>query len=142
MPARYSRQVQTGSGFSSADQLVDSLLPVFFPTGRLGRAAGVRGRQQALPVRSDQLGRRLREGVSTGRLHQSDQLQPMDRREDGAVVHRRWLHVPSGLTVNVRTWTASAASAPFLKAFEDEAGIILYFSYCSWPILENMSETM
>lgn len=78
---------------------------VSFPTGRLGGASGVRGRRQALPVRGDQLGRRLREGVSPRRLHPSDQLQPMDRREDGAVVHRVWIHVSSEVTFKRRTWT-------------------------------------
>lgn len=114
-----------------------SMLLVFLPTGRLGRAAGVRGRRHALPVRGHQLGRRLCEGVSTRRLHQSDQLQPMDRREDEAVVHRCWLHVPSEVTV--RLTNCSCCSLLFFSvALEDKAGNILYvFIYLIYQIPQN-----
>lgn len=75
-----------------------------FPTGRLGGAVGVRGRQQVLPVRSDQLGRGLREGVPTRRLHQSDEVRPLDRREDGTVVHHRRVRAPAELTDKVSVY--------------------------------------
>lgn len=74
------------------------LMLLVWPTGRLWRPSGVRVRQQALPVWSNQLGRWLRKGVSTRCLHQSDQLQQMDRREDGSDIRHSWSHVSSQMT--------------------------------------------
>lgn len=52
------------------------------PAGGLGRAAGVPGGRQVLPVWSDQLGRRLRQGGSSRRLHPGEQLRRLDLGED------------------------------------------------------------
>lgn len=77
----------------------------------------MRDRQQTLPVRGDQLGRRLRQRVSSRGLHQSDQLQPMDSGEDGASLCRRWVHVPAEMTAVTGTSTASLlfGSSPRIK---------------------------
>lgn len=87
--------------------LIYDLMCLSLP-GRLRRAAGVWDWPQALPVWGNQLGRRLRKGVSARGLHQVDQLQPVDRGENGAVVNHSWLHVSSELNDQTRTWANCA----------------------------------
>lgn len=78
-------------------RLVGLLSMALCLTGRLWWASGVWHQQQILPLWGDQLGRWLRPRVTTRRLHQSDQLQAMDRGEDRASVHQ-------GLNVTIRNY--------------------------------------
>lgn len=71
----------------------------------------MRSRKQALPVWNNQLGRRLRQRAASRCLHQSDQLQQMDRSEDSPGVHHRWSHVSSEMTFKAR---------PHVEAFAGE----------------------
>lgn len=83
-------------GFPCIEYLIDSLIRLIL-AGRLWGSAGVRGWPQALAVWCDQLGRWLCTRVSSGCLHQGDQLQPMDRGENRAVSYNIRLPVPPQL---------------------------------------------
>lgn len=102
-------------GFSCLECLVDSLCIRLFLAGRLRRAAGMWGRPQALAVWCDQLGRGLRKGVSSGRLHQGDQLQPVDREEIRAVVYYSWLPVLPQLNSQTRAGTDLVTLWKFMR---------------------------
>lgn len=104
--------------------LISSNAAALSPTGRLGGTSGVRGWQHTLPVWSHQLGRRLRTGESTRRLHHSDQLQPMDRREDGADLHHCWLHVSSEMNIGtIINCYYCCCFLIFLVVFKDSCSI-------------------
>lgn len=101
LPGIPNKSRLAGLGFFATQ---NALLIVFL-TGRLRRAACMQGRPQALAVWSDQLGRGLCKGVSSGRLHQGDQLQPVDRGENRAVVYHSWLPALPQLKSQTRPWT-------------------------------------
>lgn len=63
------------------------LLLLLHPAGRLWRSTGLWDPGQALPVRGHQLGWRLCQRVQAWSLRQSQQLQRLDRREDGPELH-------------------------------------------------------
>lgn len=74
------------------------ILLCLFPAGRLRGSVGVRGWPQALAVWCDQLGGWLCKRVSSGRLYQGDQLQPVVRGENRAVNYNIWFPVLPQLT--------------------------------------------